>query len=216
MRHRSVEKEVGWVVLEKPTRPLFPAVLAILLVWIAPLVATVTEPISLRQLASSATLIVRGSVVDVRSLLVPGKATESVATVAVERVLKGQAETFVAVHVPGGAVGRYRRISLGAPALRVNQQAVFFLKRGADNAWRPVGLSAGVVRVLSEPATDRRLVHPVVVQGHTASAGPVVRGDDRRRSLSVDEFEALVAIVMLERPDLKVRPPSFPSPPRIR
>jgi hypothetical protein len=100
--------------------------------------------------------------------------------------------------VPGGVVGRYRQVTLGAPALRLNQQAVFFLKRGADNAWRPVGMSAGVVRVRSETGTGRRLISPAVVQGQTASAGLVVRGDDRRRSLSVEEFEALVALVMVD------------------
>jgi len=61
-------------------------------------------------------------------------------------------------------------------------------------------MSAGVVRVRTEAATGRRLVAPVLVQGHTAPSGAVVRGDDRRRSLSVDEFEALVAVVMVDPP----------------
>lgn len=162
------------------------------------LLATVTDPLTLRQLAADATLIVRGSVTDVRAFSVPGRGIESVVTVAVERVIKGASEPFIAVRVPGGVVGRYRRITIGAPALRINHQAVFFLKRGADNAWRPVGMSAGVVYVRTEPATGRRLVAPVIVQGYTAPAGTVVRGDDRRRSLSVDEFEALVAVVMAD------------------
>lgn len=166
----------------------------------ATLLASVSEPLTLRQLASGATLIVRGSVTDVRAFQVPGRGIESIATVAVERVIKGDFESYVAVRVPGGLVGRYRQVTVGAPALRVNQQAVFFLKRGADNGWRPVGMSAGVVAVRTEPATGRRLVSPVIVQGYTASVGTVVRGDDRRRSLSVDEFEALVAVVMAEPP----------------
>ena len=162
----------------------------------ATLLATVTDPLTLRQLAADATLIVRGSVTDVRAFQVPGRGIESVATVAVERVIKGDFEPFIAVRVPGGVVGRYRQITIGAPALRINHQAVFFLKRGADNGWHPVGMSAGVVHVRTEPATGRRLVAPVIVQGYTAPAGTVVRGDDRRRSLSVDEFEAMVAVVM--------------------
>jgi hypothetical protein len=89
---------------------------------------------------------------------------------------------------------------VGAPALRISQQAVFFLTRGADNGWRPVGMSAGVVRVRTESGTGRRLVSPVLVQDYTVTAGTVVRGDQRRRSLSVEEFEALVAVVMTEPP----------------
>ena len=166
----------------------------------ATLLATVTEPVTLRQLAAGAALIVRGSVTEVRAFPVPGRGIESVATVAVERVIKGESEPFIAVRVPGGVVGRYRQITIGAPALRLNQQAVFFLKRGADNGWRPVGMSAGVVRVLSETGTGRRLIAPAVVQGQTAAGGLVVRGDDRRRSLSVEEFETLVAMVMVDPP----------------
>ena len=162
------------------------------------LFATVSDPLTLRQLTAGATLIVRGSITDVRAFPASGRGIESIATVAVERVIKGEFEPFVAVRVPGGIVGRYRQITIGAPTLRLNQQAVFFLKRGADNGWRPVGMSAGVVRVLSETGTGRRLIAPAVVQGQTASTGPIVRGDERRRSLSVEEFEALVAFVMVD------------------
>jgi hypothetical protein len=34
------------------------------------------------------------------------------------------------------------------------------------------------------------------LSGYTASAGPVMRGDGRRRSLSVEEFEGLVVIAL--------------------
>jgi hypothetical protein len=166
----------------------------------ATLAASVTEPLTLGQLAAGATLIVRGSVTDVRAFFVAGRGIESVATVAVEHTLKGESEPFLAVRVPGGAVGGRRQVTIGAPSLRVNQQAVFFLKRGADNGWRPVGLSAGVIHVRTDPATGRRLVAPVIVSGYTASAGPVIRGDGRRRSLSVDEFEGLVVIALASPP----------------
>lgn len=163
------------------------------------LVASVTEPLTLRQLAAGAMLIVRGSVTDVRAFPVPGRGIESVATIAVEHTIKGQSEPFLAVRVPGGAFGGRRQVTIGAPALRVSQQAVFFLRRGADNGWRPVGLSAGVVRVRND-STGRRLVAPVILGGFTASVGPVIRGDDRRRTLSIEEFEALVALAMASPP----------------
>jgi hypothetical protein len=166
----------------------------------ATLGASVTEPLTLRDLVAGATLIARGSITDVRAFPVPGRGIESVATVTVEHVIKGEAEPFVAVRVPGGAVGGRRQVTIGAPALRINQQAVFFLKRGADNGWRPVGLSAGVVRVRTDPATGRRLVAPALLSGVTASIGPVTRGDNRRRSLSLDEFEGLVVFAMAGAP----------------
>src|SRR5262245_28573470 len=66
----------------------------------ATLAATVTEPLTLRQLAAGAALIVRGSVTDVRAFVVPGRGIESVATVAVEHTIKGESEPFLAVRVP--------------------------------------------------------------------------------------------------------------------
>jgi hypothetical protein len=111
-------------------------------------------------------------------------------------VRKGDASPFVSVHVPGGVIGRYRRVRVGAPMLRPEQSAVFFLVRGHDNGWRPVGLSAGVVRVRWEPLTGRLLVHPARLLTDPAAAGPVVRGDAARRSVAVDEFEAMVALVL--------------------
>jgi hypothetical protein len=166
----------------------------------ASLVASVTEPLTLRQLATGATLIVRGSITDVRAVSVPGRGIESVATVAVEHILKGASDPFLAVRVPGGAIGGRRQVTVGAPALRASQQAVFFLRRGVDNGWRPVGLSAGVVRVRVDPATGRRLIAPALLGGFTASIGPVFRGDDRRRSLSVEEFEGLVTQALASPP----------------
>jgi len=98
--------------------------------------------------------------------------------------------------VPGGTVGRYRVWMIGAPTLRANDAAVFFLKRDAENAWRPVGLSSGIVRVEREPVTGRLVVHPPILAGQTASIGPVVRGDARRKMLPVADFESMVRVVI--------------------
>ena len=69
------------------------------------LVATVVVPAEFRAIVTDAALIVRGRVTDVRAVAVPGRGIESIATVAVEAVLKGTAESFVSVRVPGGTVG---------------------------------------------------------------------------------------------------------------
>jgi hypothetical protein len=161
----------------------------------AALAATVVEPATLRELTHDAALIVRGHVTDVRA--VPSvRGAETIATVAVARVIKGgSSDGFLSVRVPGGVVGRYRYVVLGAPVLRVGQQAVFFLARDRDNAWRPIGLSAGVVPIRAEAITGRLLVQPAAVAGHAGAPGPIVRGDAQRRSLVVDEFEALITLV---------------------
>ena len=84
----------------------------------------------------------------------------------------------------------------GAPRLELNDIAVFFLKRGADGLWRPVGLAMGIFRVQAERSTGRPVIRPPVLTDRTASAGPVVRGDIRRSPLSLQEFDALVRVAM--------------------
>ena len=78
-----------------------------------------------------------------------------------------------------------------------NDAAVFFLRRGTDGLWRPVGLSMGVFRIRANRATGRAEIRPPVLGGSTTAAtGPVVRGDRRRMPLSLQEFDALVRIAM--------------------
>jgi hypothetical protein len=162
----------------------------------ATLAATVVVPADFRQVISESTVIVRGHVTDVRGVVVPGGGIDSIVTVAVDSVIKGQADAFISVRLPGGEVGRTRMVMIGAPSFQVGQQAVFFLKPGPDNTLRPVGLSAGVYRVEADPKTGRPVVAPPLVVGMTTSAGRAVRGDSRRPLLPVQEFESLVKLVI--------------------
>jgi hypothetical protein len=141
---------------------------------VLPAGASVTIPTEFREVVRDASLIVRGRVTDVRSESVPGTGIESIATLAVESVVKGRASGFVYVRVPGGEVGRSRVVMVGAPTFRPGQRAVFFL--------RPTG---------------RAVVAPPLVGGITeARSGPAVRGDTRRRLMPVQDFESLVKLVM--------------------
>lgn len=158
--------------------------------------ATISIPADFREIVGDATLIVRGHVTDVRGVVTRDAGIDSIATVAVESVIKGAASDFISVRVPGGVVGRTRMLMVGAPRFDRGDRAVLFLKRGADNTWRPVGLAMGVYRVQVEPLTRRLVVNPPIVASRTAAAGRVVRGDIRRKPLPVQEFESLVRLVM--------------------
>ena len=97
-------------------------------VWIAgaSLAATVFVPTEFREIVADAMLIVRGRVTDVRPIAVPATGVESIVTVGVETVLKGAANGFVSLRVPGGDTGRFRHVMLGAPVLRPGERAVFY------------------------------------------------------------------------------------------
>ena len=161
----------------------------------ASIVATEIVPMDFREAVAAASLIVRGHVTDVRGVADPA-GVSTVATVAVDRVLKGQADDFISVRVPGGTIGRYRYVFVGAPTFSVSEQAVFLLKRGPDNALRPVGLTQGIYEIRGLPGSGQPVVAPPLVAPETASAGHVVRGDARRKLMPLAEFESLVRLVM--------------------
>jgi hypothetical protein len=165
----------------------------------AAVAASVSLPVEFRAIVSDAQLIVRGHVTDVRAVHSGENGVESVATVAVDATLKGQAGGFVSVRVPGGVMGRYHYVMVGAPTLRVDESAVFFLQRAADGAWRPVGLGAGIVAIRRDPANGAAVVQPPVMQAARTGPGPVVRGDVRRAPLPVGDFESLVRMMLVSR-----------------
>ncbi len=166
----------------------------------SPLGANLVVPTEFREIVADATLIVRGTVTDVRVVRAAGRGLDSVATVAVDSVLKGEVDRFVSVRVPGGELGDRRFVMVGAPTFKVGQHTVLFLRRDAEGAWRPVGLAMGVYRVQAERESGRPVVAPPVVGGWTASvSGPVVRGDPRRVTVPVQDFESVVRLIVAGR-----------------
>lgn len=148
-----------------------------------------------REIVSGSATVVRGRVTDVRALRSPSGEVESFVTIAVESVLKGSADAFVSMRVPGGVIGRYRTVMVGAPVMRTGEHAVFFLRRGAGNTFVPVGLAQGVYRVTT--TGGRAMISAPVLAGVTTNTtGPIVRGDARRKPLAVGEFESLVRLVV--------------------
>ena len=164
-----------------------------------PLSAHTVLPTSFPEVVAQSSMILRGRVTDVRVVKDFDRGVESIATVAVDHVLKGGSSPFVSVHVPGGSIGGTRTIVAGAPTLKTGDHAVFFLKRAADNGWHPTGLSMGIYRVNVDARTGVPTIKPPLVAGETAAEGRVVRGDTRRQPYSVGEFESLVRLVMLTK-----------------
>lgn len=156
-----------------------------------PLPATSTIPTDLADVVSSATLIVRGRVVDTRSFTdVANGPVMTAVTAAVDDVLKGTADASVTFRVHGGEIGRYRYSVIGSPTFAVGDQAYFFLKRAPAGSLWPVGMSAGVYRVTTS-------VNVPIVAGMTATVGATVqRGDVRRKPMAPGEFASLVRMLM--------------------
>jgi hypothetical protein len=87
--------------------------------------ATVTIPTEFKEVVADAGLIVRGHVTDVRAVSTRSLGIETLATVGVEAVLKGEAADFVIMRVPGGVIGRVRSVMVGHRPSSVNRACSF-------------------------------------------------------------------------------------------
>ena len=152
--------------------------------------ATVIVPIEFRELVTTAPVIVHGQVVDVRSDWVDGRrSVETFVTVAVTEYLKGNLGESVTVRVPGGQLGRYRTVFLGAPAFQEGDEVVLFLKHAGPSYPYIIGLSQGAFRVVADARTGRRMVTTPVVLGKGGDEPErIVRGDVTRKPLAIDAF----------------------------
>jgi hypothetical protein len=157
----------------------------------ASLEAMVVVPADFNEMVTSSQTIVQGRIVDVRSYETAGRRTiESLVTVQVVDAIKGQPGTTAYFKLPGGQVGRYRRVVVGAPQFTPGDEVVLFLKGSAPAVPMPFGLTQGVYRV-SRDVSGRALVMPAIADG----SGRIVRGDPARRPLELDAFTSMVRTI---------------------
>jgi hypothetical protein len=153
--------------------------------------AMVVVPAEFNDMVSASQTIVQGRIVDVRSYETAGRRTiESLVTVQVVDAIKGQPGTTAYFKLPGGQVGRYRRVMVGVPQFTPGDEVVLFLKGTAPAVPMPFGLTQGVYRV-SRDGFGRALVVPAVAGG----SGRVVRGDPARQPLALDAFTSMVRTI---------------------
>ena len=160
--------------------------------------ATVLVPIEFRELVAASTVIVRGRVVSAQAEWVDGRrAIETIVTIEPFEYLRGDLGERLTLTVPGGQLGRYRTVFVGAPVFGEGDEVVLFL--AAEGAAQPhiVGLSQGVFRVVTDQRSGRVLVTPPAVMAPPGGdAVPVVRGDPSRRAVTFDAFRNAVRQVL--------------------
>jgi hypothetical protein len=167
---------------------LRPLVCAFVLLAAASASATVYLPVDFNEMVAAARAIEHGRVVDVRSEpTADRRSIVTYVTIDVARHLKGSLGDTVTFRVPGGEVGRYRRVIVGAPRFARGDEVIVFLSARGPSIPYLFGLSQGVYRVI-RGADGRALVTPL--PPIAASGGPerMVRGDPARRPLPLDTF----------------------------
>ena len=158
--------------------------------------ATVLVPAEFTEIVSGSSIIAHAKIVDVRAEWADGRRwIDSVVTADVVSYLKGGSEEqTITFKVPGGRLGRYRSVVVGAPTFVRGEEAVLFLKSRPDNLPDVYGLNQGVFRIRADAVTGQRIVVPPVVKADASASQPqpVVRGAVDRKPLTFAAFGAKV------------------------
>src|SRR3954471_12539903 len=127
-------------------RSLF--LLCLLTLLALPARATVLIPADLGELSRDALAIARGRVVALDSQWTEDHGTiETIVTLEVDSYLKGSLGSTLRFRVPGGELGRFRSVVVGAPEFAIDQRVVVFLGAHGPSVPHVLGLSQGVFRV---------------------------------------------------------------------
>lgn len=161
--------------------------------------ATVLVPAEFREIVAGSQIIAHGRVAEIRAEWTDDRRQiDTVVTLDVSTYLKGGPGEVVTFRVPGGQVGRYRNVVVGAPEFREGEEAVVFLRAEGPAVARVFGLNQGVFRVRADPRTGRRLVLPPVLMAAGVEAEPVRRGSATRTPLPLDSFATTVRAAMAQ------------------
>ena len=169
-------------------------VLCVLVVAVGPSTrATVLIPADLGELSRDARAIVRGRVARLDAQWTDDRGTiETIVTLEVESYIKGALGPTLRFRTPGGDLGRYRSVVVGAPEFAVDEHIVVFLGTTGPSVPHVLGLSQGVFRLVREADSGGWMVTPPVTLAATTRSVPLVRGDRSRRAVPLNEFEVRV------------------------
>jgi hypothetical protein len=157
--------------------------------------ATVLSPADLGELSRDARAIVRGRVAALDAQWTDDRGSiETIVTLEVESYLKGALGATLRFRVPGGELGRFRSIVVGAPEFAIDQHVVVFLGARGPSVPFVLGLSQGVFRLVRANGDAGWMVtSPTMFPATAAGAAvPIVRGDPSRRAMPLSEFEQRV------------------------
>lgn len=179
--------------------------LAVLAVILATSVAsaTVLVPAEFTEVVSGSEIIVHARVVEVRPQWADGRRwVDTIVTAEVVSVLKGgtNASETIAFKVPGGQLGRYRSVFVGAPVFARGEEAILFLKSRSGDVPDVFGVNQGVYRIRVDSTSGRKMVvpPPLIAAVNDAKPRRVIRGAVERRPLAVDAFGARVREAMAQ------------------
>jgi hypothetical protein len=155
--------------------------------------ATTLVPADLGELSRDAIAIARGRVVSVDTQWTDDRRSiETLVTLDVADYLKGDLGSTLQFRVPGGQLGRFRSIVVGAPEFTEDEHVIVFLGSRGPSIPHLVGFSQGVYRVVPAATSRGWIVTPPAIFPSASGTHAIVRGDPARTPLPLAEFEQRV------------------------
>lgn len=179
---------------------------AILVAASRPASATIVVSLDLAQLVQSADIVAYGRVADVSIVRMEGRYNDTIVTLAPSALLKGKVDGDIVFRVPGGELGRYRTVVVGAPVLHVNDDVVVFLAGQPPRIPHVVGFSQGVLPIMRDEARRPIVLAPPVAEG--SGGQRVVRGGAPTRVMMLSAFADDVRAMVDGRPRRQRLPPA--------
>ena len=163
--------------------------------------ATVLVPAEFTEIVGGSQIIAHARIIEVRPQWADGRRwVDTIVTAEVLAFLKGgtTSEDSISFKVPGGRIGRYRTLVVGAPVFTRGDEAILFLKRHDDELPDIFGLNQGVYRIRVDAVSGEKVVVPPPVMKLDDRPDPerVTRGALDRRPLGFAAFGARVRDVM--------------------
>ncbi len=171
-----------------------------LLVFAPSLRATVLVPAEFHEIVAGSQVIVYGRIAEVHAEWADDRRRiDTIVTLDAATYLKGGPGSVVTFRVPGGQVGRYRNVVVGAPEFRAGEEAVVFLSAAGPAVAHVFGLNQGVFRVRLDPSTGARSVMPPLPMASGDAPEPITRGALDRTPVPLESFAATVRAAMAPR-----------------
>ena len=182
--------------LEMRTTVLFIAAAALSAV---PLGATTLIPADVSELSRDARAIVLGRVAAIEARWTADRRSiETLVTLEADTYLKGALGPSVQFLVPGGELGRFQNIVVGAPRFTAGERVIVFLGARGPSIPFVLGLNQGLFRVVLDNSVW--VVTPPAFLPAGGASVPIVRGDPRRRPMALDEFARQIRALAEARP----------------
>jgi hypothetical protein len=167
--------------------------------------ATTYAPTDFAELVNGASTIVHARVVAARADWVDGRMrVDTFVTLEVERYFKGDLGSEVVIQVPGGELGRYRDVVIGAPRLTPGDEVILFLNQRGARFPYVLGLSMGVFRVRHDASLA--LVSPAPASADpNGGARRIARGSASQAPVSMATFAAEITRAMSRSGDRAIQ-----------